>query len=218
MSLDAIQAAFESEIAESVRAYEELATTKTFARAADFDHEDTCMLEGVTSHIWQAWCRFCRTLIVDSCIGTTDASGNLIPQLPGALSEQHVSGAVIRIKNGRTPTWGTLNAVLRFEPTWGDIDVLTDIIRGTAPANATKISGMCTLASTSSRIIHRVRNASAHHNTQTMTELQRLSSGYKTFPIAHPAQALFWVDSSTGNYLLPEAIEGFIVASMFAVV
>jgi hypothetical protein len=104
------------------------------------------MLEGILSHMWQGWCHFCRNLIIESCKGTTDMSGNLFPQLGGALSDQHVSAAAIRIKQRKTPIWGSQNAILRYEPTWGDVDVLSDIIKGTAPANAAALNGMCTLA------------------------------------------------------------------------
>jgi hypothetical protein len=37
---------------------------------------------------------------------------------------------------GALVTWQTQNTILRTEPTWGDIDVLLDIIQALAPANA----------------------------------------------------------------------------------
>jgi hypothetical protein len=218
MPLQAVQAGLENDIAESVRAYEELATTRTFARSSEFTHEDVCMLEGIVSHVWQAWCQFCRTLIIESCVGTVDVSGNVILGRPEALSEQHVSGAAVRIKRGRTPTWGAPNNVLRLEPTWGDVDVLTDIVRATNPANATRISGMCTLASPSAKTLQLVRNAAAHRNPQTMAELHRLGSAYVAFPITHPSQALFWTEGTSGNYLLPEVVDDLVTASMYVVV
>lgn len=218
MPLEGIQATFENDLAESVRAYEELATARTFAQASDFVHEDICMLEGILSHVWQGWCRFCRSLVIESCTGTIDLSGNICPQLPGALSEQHVSAAAIRIKQRRTPIWGSQNAILRHEPTWGDVDVLTDIIRGTALSNSGALLGMCTMASPSAKILQGARNAAAHHNSQTVSDLYRISGTFTTFPISHPCQALFWVENSSGKHLLPAAIEGLITASMYGVI
>jgi hypothetical protein len=218
MPLEGVQAAFENDLAESIRAYEELATTKTFTRASDFTHEDICMLEGILSHTWQDWCRFCRVLIMESCRGTVDMSENQLPQLPGALSEHHVSGAAARIKQRRTPIWGFQNTILRFEPTWGDVDVLTDIITGMAPANSATLLGMCTLASPSSKILQGTRNAAAHHNHQTVSDLLRMSGVYTTFPITHPCQALLWVENSSGMYMFPGAIEGLVTASIHAVI
>lgn len=218
MPLEGIQSALERELSESIRAYEELATKKTFAQASDFVHEDICMLEGILSHIWQGWCHFCRDLIIESCMGTTDISGNHFAQVTGAVSEQHVSFAAIRIKQNRAPIWGQQNLVLRYEPTWGDVDVLTDIITGTGVANGTTLRGMCTMASPGAKILQKVRNAAAHHNFQTVAELQRLSGAYISFPISHPCQALFWVEGTTGEYLLPEALDVLMMASMHAVI
>jgi hypothetical protein len=218
MPLEGIQSALENGFSESIRAYEELATKKTFGQASDFVHEDICMLEGILSHIWQGWCHFCRDLIIESCTGTTDISGNHFAQVTGALSEQDVSSAAIRIKQRKTPIWGQQNSVLRYEPTWGDVDVLTDIISGTGVANGTTLRGMCTMASPGAKILQRVRNAAAHHNPQTVAELLRISGTYSTFPISHPCQALFWVESTTGKYLLPEALDVLIMASMHAVI
>lgn len=65
MLLGTIHADFEAGLIDSVRVYEELATTKTFASASDFVHEDRCILEDLLSHLWQCWCRR-RTL---SCRG-----------------------------------------------------------------------------------------------------------------------------------------------------
>ena len=218
MPLGTIQADFEAGLIDSVRVYEELATTKTFASASDFVHEDLCVLEGLLSHLWQCWCRFSRSLLIESSTGTVDLSGTHLPQVPGALSDAEVSGAAIRIRQRRPTIWGFPNAVLRFEPTWGDVDALIDIISGVGPANSAKLIGMCTMAGPSARILQTIRNAAAHHNSPSVAELLRISGPYVTFPVSHPCQALFWVERSTGNYLLPEAIEGLSTASMYAVI
>jgi hypothetical protein len=218
MPLGAIQTDFEAGLVDSVRVYEELATTRTFASASDFAHEDLCVLEGLLSHLWQCWCRFSRSLLIESCTGTVDLSGNGFPQVPGASSASAVSGAAIRIRRRQAAIWGAPNAVLRLEPTWGDVDALIDIIGGIGPANAAKLTGMCTMAGPSVKIIQAIRNAAAHLNPQSVTEVLRISGPYFTFPITHPCQALFWVERSTGNYLLPDAIEGLSMASMYAVI
>jgi hypothetical protein len=120
---------------------------KTLQAAADFTLDDVCLLEGILSQIWQTWCRFCRTVVVESCLGTQQVSGASIPGLPNALSDLHVSGAAISAWRKKKPTWKTTNSVLRHEPTWGDVDILLDIVRGLSPANSGTIAGMCTMAS-----------------------------------------------------------------------
>jgi hypothetical protein len=58
MALPVVHATFEQELVEPVRVFEELATTKTFTSANDFTTDDLCLLEGILSRIWQAWCHF----------------------------------------------------------------------------------------------------------------------------------------------------------------
>jgi hypothetical protein len=40
-----------------------------------------------------------------------------------------------------------------------------------------------------------------------MTEIQALCSYYVVFPIGHPAQALFWVEPQSKDFLAMRAIE-----------
>lgn len=112
MPLDAIQADFEAGLVDSVRVYEELATTKTFGSASDFSHEDLCVLEGLLSHLWQCWCQFSRSLLIESSIGTSDLSGVYFPPVPGANSDADVSGAAICIKRSRPRIWGFPNGIV----------------------------------------------------------------------------------------------------------
>lgn len=217
MPLGTIQVQFEQQLTESIRVYEELATTRTFSGAADFKHEDICQLEGVLSHVWQAWCRFCRSVAIESCLGTVDLSGRQYIGVIGANSDNDVSGASIRIRKHRYPIWGYPNNLLRNEPTWGDVDVLIDIIQGTAPANSGSLLGMCTMAGPSANILQTIRNAAAHHNHQTMSEVHRIGSQFSTFPLTHPCQSLFWIDLNSKRYLFPEAVDSLSTASMFAV-
>jgi hypothetical protein len=206
MALPVVHATFERELVEQVRVFEELAMTKTFTSSNDFTTDDLCLLEGILSRIWQAWCHFCRQTLIESCLGTQDLSG-LVPPLPVAQSEPHVSSAAIAAKLKRPVTWQQQNTILRKEPTWGDIDVLLDIIQGLAPTNATKLRGMCTIAGAIAKVLQAARNASAHHNQQTLNDLLRLSTPYNTFPTNHACQSLFWKETTTGDYLLPQALQ-----------
>lgn len=117
MPLANIHASFEGDLMEPTRVFEELATKKTFTDARDFTTDDLCLLEGVLSRIWQAWCRFCRETIMESCVGTTDLSGP-VAGLPTAVSKPHVSAAAVQVKNRQRVTWVGQNTLLRLEPTW----------------------------------------------------------------------------------------------------
>jgi hypothetical protein len=217
MPLKDIHQDFETELLEPVRVFEEIATTKTFVAASDFTIEDLCLLEGVLSRVWQTWCRFCRRIIIDSCQGTQDASGSIIPALAGAHSEDLVSGAAIQAKRGQTITWTKANPVLRYEPTWGDVDVLLDIVNALGPGNATKLNAMCAMAGSGARPIQVARNAAAHDNHQTMNDLRKLGTAYAIFSIDHACQSLFWIEPTTLNYLFPFALEQLGAAARYAI-
>lgn len=207
MSLDALHASLEVQLARLVTPFEELATTRTFSSSADFSLDEECLLEGVLSRIWQSWNWFCREMVIESCIGTQSLSG-AIPQHPKASSIGNISAAAIRAKQKKFPTWsGTSNIKLRIEPTWGDVDVLLDIVTALNPVNALNLKNVCTLAEPGAKILQTIRNAAAHNNIQTMTSLLRLSPAYNAFSITDPCQALFWIESSSGDFLFLYALE-----------
>jgi len=112
------------------------ATKPAITSSGHFTLREECLLEGFLSRSWQAWNVFCRTCVIESCIGTVDALGTAIAGLPDALSEDHVSGAAINAKQRpHPPYWGRTNTLRRVEPTWGDPDVLTNILTRLRPQN-----------------------------------------------------------------------------------
>jgi hypothetical protein len=140
-----------------------------------------------------------------------------IPALALAHSDEHVSSAAIRSRKPRYPIWQGTNSTLRLEPTWGDPDVLLGIVAALAPANGPTLSGMCTMASASAKNLQVIRNAAAHLNSQTTAEVTKRSSSYTTFSMTHPSQALFWVGTASGMYLLSEGVDALKIAAMFAI-
>ena len=149
--------------------FRDFASTKSLASAADFSLLDECLLEGLLSRVWQAWNSFCRTCVIESCMGTTDAAGTAIAAIPHAASEEHVSGAAIRAKRGQAPLWGSTNAILRMEPTWGDVDVLSRIINHLQPANSGKMLAAFSSGSQCAKALQSVRNGAAHNHPQIST-------------------------------------------------
>jgi hypothetical protein len=183
------------------------AATKPLASASDFSLLDECLLEGLLSRVWQAWGSFCRTCVMESCMGTTDAAGAAIAAIPYAASEEHVSGAAIRAKSGKAPLWGSTNAILRLEPTWGDVDVLSRIINRLQPTNSGKMLAAFSSAYQCAKALQSVRNGAAHNHTQNLGDILKLRSAYVVFPIAHPTQAMFWIEPQSQDFLVTHAIE-----------
>ena len=187
-----------------------------------FSLRDECLLEGFLSRIWQVWNRFCRNCVIESCVGTINAVGSAVAGLPDATSEAHVSGAAIRAKKRvGPPYWGTPNTVLRAEPTWGDVDVLTKILTCLRPGNSLKMLKMLAAFSSvhaSARALQLIRNGAAHNHVQNVNEIEKLRSAYLVFPIIHPTHAMFWIEPHSNDFLVTHAIDnlkdtGFIAIS-----
>ncbi len=177
--------------------------------AAQFSLRDECLLEGLLSRAWQAWCVFCRNCIVESCMGTVNSAGGIVAALPDAISESHVSkAAIVAKKKPNPPFWrGPPNAILRLEPTWGDVDALTTIVSRLRPRNFAQLQAAFSSGTKSAKALQLIRNGAAHNNFQNMAEIQTLRSGYIVFPINHPTHALFWTDPNSGDFLVLHAIQ-----------
>lgn len=182
-------------------------STKPLTGAADFSLLDECLLEGLLSRVWQTWSSFCRTCVIESCMGTTDATGAAIVGIPDATSEEHVSEAAIRAKRGIAPLWGSTNAILRLEPTWGDIDVLSRVINRLQPANSGKMLAAFSSGYQCAKALQSIRNGAAHNHPQNLGDILRLRSAYLVFPIGHPTQAMFWIEPQSQDFLVTHAIE-----------
>lgn len=190
----------------------------TIASASDFAEKDECLLEGLLSRTWQAWCTFCRACVFESCIGTLDGNGIAIAAHAHATSDGHVSGAAIRAKRTpNPPTWGNVNTLLRSEPTWGDVDVLATIIPRLAPANQAQLLAAFSAAFRGAKALQLVRNATAHNNAQTIAGVRNMRSGYVVFPVTHPIQALFWTEPTSGELLILWAVEELRDAGLTAI-
>jgi hypothetical protein len=219
MSLQAAEAKLSSDLDLLSKYFRDFAATKPgITSASIFSTQEECLLEGLLSRSWQAWCAFCRSCVIESCTGTVDGNGTTIPSLPDAASDAHVSAAAIRAhKSAKPPYWGNTNTVLRSEPTWGDVDVLTNILQRLYPLNAGKLLAAFSSRSSSAKALQLIRNAAAHTNVQSVGEVLDLRSRYIVFPIGHPTHALFWVDPSSKDFLATQAIEELKDAAVSAI-
>tara|TARA_R110000868_G_C10740942_1_gene752394 strand:- start:280 stop:741 length:462 start_codon:yes stop_codon:yes gene_type:complete len=152
-------------------------------------------------------------------MGTTDGNGIAITPVAGAISEEHVSAAAMHANNKNTPpaNWIKTNSILRKEPTWGDIDVLTKIASNLSPSNASQINAAISTVYTTAKDIQIIRNATAHTNHQTILEVRSIMTRYVVFPTNHPIQATLWTVHSTSDFLLANAIEELKMASLSAI-
>lgn len=220
MTLQATWTHLDNEMDSLSQHFRDFAAAKpSISSATDFAVLDECLLEGLLSRTWQSWSKFCRSLVVESCMGTVDASGRAIAALPDAISEAHVSGAAIRARSNRTPCWSpaNTNTILRLEPTWGDVNVLDRVLRHLQPNNLTQLLAAFSSGYPSAKAMQTVRNGAAHINSQTLLEIQALASAYIVFPITHATHALFWTEPISGDFLVAQAIEDLRSAGLAAI-
>ncbi len=193
-------------------------TRVSISSPASFTLKDECILEGLLSRVWQAWGGFCRSCVVESCLGTTDGAGAVVMKHVSAFSESHVSGAAIQAKSkSAVHIWGSTNTILRIEPTWGDVDVLTKIIPRLGPANQGQLLAAFSAGSQSAKALQFIRNAAAHNNQQTMLDVLNIRSRYLTFPVTHPIQALYWIEPGSKDFLVLNAIDDLLDVGLAAI-
>ena len=167
-------------------------------------------LEGWLSELWQVWGRFCRRVVVESCIGCVSSSGIVVPS--SHATEAHVSYVASKQKRGAPPPILGTNALLRIEPTWGHIDKLLEVIQALAPHNS---GSLLAAFGTVPEIEHirLIRNAAAHLHSQNFSDVVAFQANYVGTSIKHPLHALLWLDPSTGRTLAQARIEDMRIAA-----
>ena len=88
-------------------------------------HDQVVFLDGLLSYTWQAWGRFCRDLMLHSCIGAETTAGIVLPATVSPATIERVSYLAIQAKKNKPALPGVINNVWRYEPTWGDVAAFT---------------------------------------------------------------------------------------------
>jgi len=175
---------------------------------------ELCETEGLLSECWQVWCKFCRDVVVRSCLGSTRSGGVGVPAT--YASWEQVSFVAARQRNGVRPAAQGTNALLRKEPTWGDLDVVQDVVTALAPSNQAQLKHAFSLTPEIDHI-RLIRNGAAHRNHQTLADVIAFQHRYRAFPATHPLQALYWIDPGNAQLLLKARMDDMRVVARAAV-
>jgi len=157
------------------------------------------ILETVLSDSWQSYCNFVRHVCVQSCVGCTTSSST-IKATAVPCTWNRVSYVASRAARGHTVAAGRVNGLLRKEPTWGDPVKIATIINALNPSNKAVLLNHFSGGLFGPKHCQVVRNATAHKNTQTKTEVLALAASYSANPIRYPTDAMFWVDPPSGKF------------------
>ena len=151
----------------------------------------------IISEIWQNWGSFCRSTILVSCNGTRTRTGTLIPKRPGMNSWQRIAYEALQAARHRPVNPGRIISFRRHEPTWGDQNVLVRAIPVLSPANSADLLAAFGLPFYAPKHLQTVRNACAHMDAETMSEVRRLALYYSGHSLSHPTDILWWIEPNS---------------------
>jgi len=169
-------------------------------RKGALTYRDQMLLEGLVSAVWQIWCGFCRNVIIASATGCTTKSGTLVPGIVVPLTWERVSYIAICAGNKNPVKNGYVNSRLLKEPTWGDVNKLIAIVNTLKPSNKTQLLTAFGSGLRGPMHMQIVRNANAHWNTETASEITAIRPYYTGSAIRHPSDTLFWIAPSVKDF------------------
>lgn len=172
--------------------------------------------EGYVSALWQAWCSFCRALLIHSTKGAMTSSGLPTTSPHSERGEMEIAYLAKRISNG-----DAINVIKPLvgnhqEHTWGDLSKLNLVASGLGCSNTSSIlNGL----SACLRIedLQLCRNASAHISRSTIQRVRASRVRYQNTSFKHPSDMIIWVDPDSSDFLWKSWIDEIKLASEFAI-
>lgn len=162
--------------------------------------DDLMYLEGLTSTLWQYWCSFCRRVVICCSLGCQTRLGTVLSTCVTPTTWERVSYISMRAKSGSSIQPLRENSLLRLEPTWGDVVRIQKTITYLNPQNKNHLLSCFGSVTRGPVHLQRVRNASAHLNSQTLDDVKSLRAYYNSSRIRHPVESLTWIDPSSNDY------------------
>lgn len=156
--------------------------------------------DGYLSQAWQAWGVFCRGLIIQSAQGALTTSNGATGSPYANLTVPELAWIGMKAAKGDSfPVIRPLSA-MRHEPTWGDIKNFAQIVQAYKLVNESSVLKVLS-AGQVVRHMQTIRNATAHTNADTISEVRQLAKFYIPGPIRMPGDAIFWRDPESSDYV-----------------
>ena len=175
--------------------------------------EEIFILNGIVDYVWQAWTRFSREYFIKCCLGCNAKNGAAIAAALNVqpISEERVSYLSTMLSRPQKITVNGMNSILRYEPTWGDIDKIINLSALCQLSNHAAVTASFGGGLLGPKHLQRVRNSIAHLNKETHIELNSLASLYKSNTLRHPVCSVFWRTTDTDVYALSAWIEDMLL-------
>jgi hypothetical protein len=172
--------------------------------------------EGYVSALWQAWCHFCRELIIHSAQGAITNNGIITTSPHSALSEMQIAYVAKQLSEGRSIANAKPLTGSHQEHTWGDVTKANKVASSIGCSNSGEIlNGLS--ACLRVRDLQLCRNASAHISHSTIVGINAAKVRYQHNSFKHPSDMMFWVDPNTSDFLWKSWVDEINLAADFSV-
>lgn len=162
--------------------------------------------EGVISSLWQSWCHFCRSVVIDSTIGTTTSNGHITTSPFSHLNERQLITLSLKLCRQEKIPAQIAMANGWVDLAWGDAEKINKIIAGIGMSNK-EILLSSFGAVNHLKSLQKSRNACSHISSYTIENLKNIRVYYNDNSLMHPADVMFWVVPETGEFLWKAWIE-----------
>ncbi|QFT62722.1 hypothetical protein FIU91_07260 [Roseivivax sp. THAF30] len=172
--------------------------------------------EGYVSSLWQAWCSFCRELMISSALGATTANGVLVASSHTSRSEMEIAYIAKQLAYGNPirsirPLTGS-----HQEHTWGDLGRLNNVVSGMGCSNASQVLTALS-ACLRTEDLQLCRNASAHIGKSNLQAVRSARVRYLNTKMQHPSDMMHWIDPNSRHFLWKSWIDEVELSSQIAV-
>jgi hypothetical protein len=181
-----------------------------------FRLDKSAIQEGYISALWQAWCNFCRELMIASVQGATTKSGVDTTCTHAALGEMEIAYVAKQLSNQHAVTTVRPLSGSHQEHTWGDVGKMNYVLGGIGCSNAPVI---ITAFSACRRIddLQLCRNASAHICKSTIFNIRDCKVRYLDTKLRHPSDMMYWTDPDSNDFLWKSWVEEMELVAEFAI-
>ena len=159
------------------------------------------MQDGYLSHSWQAWCVFCRDILLSSAQGLATASNQTTGGPHQGRPEAELTWIGMRAAKGEPYAQVRSIRGMWLEPTWGDPLKFQQVAQAYQLPNEQAILTGILSAGQVAGHLQTIRNAAHHTNGENVAKVRALAVFYQASSIKTPGEAIFWGDPGSGDFL-----------------
>jgi len=156
--------------------------------------------EGIISSLWQSWCYFCRSVIINSTSGTITNSGVDVSSPFTYLNERQIITLSLKFCRGERIPQNINMANGWVDLAWGDIEKLHLIISGINMSNKDNLLSSFSMMN-HLKVLQKSRNACAHICAHTIEQIKNVRVFYNDNFFMHPSEVMLWTVPINGEFL-----------------